>query len=418
MSDSHFQSLDFAAMARLVSKARHSVCYAAPGIHIEVANEIAEVARRFGPELITVCLDFDEHVLRMGFGEFAAVGILRDEGIHINSIKGFRTGLLVVDYEGYIFTPTALYLEADRRPAHAPNAMRLSKEQVMETLARLSPSAKVIAIALSNSAEEKEKIRLQAVELSSEPVSEEQFFRVGKQLEEVPPVKFDVARQVRVFNAYLQYVEMKLAGAAIQRHRLSIPSSIQKLGGSEDLEGRLKTTFDLISKEGKLSSKALEDRLNGIRKNFTRSLGKDHGRVTLKAAKPYLEESLKKFRNELKAHQVKVEKELQGQLDESRKQIVDYYVPHVLKSPPEAMLGQFLKHSEVEARVWLDGELDRVFPKADALIEKMQLDVRYKDVTFETLNQKDFLEAVKEAFPQIDWEKAYSEFRAAGEKDL
>ena len=89
---------------------------------------------------------------------------------------------------------------------------------------------------------------------------------------------------------------MKLAGAAIQRHRLSIPSSIQKLGGNEDLEGRLKTTFDLISKEGKLSSKVLEDRLNGIRKNFTRSLRKDHGRVTLKAAKPYLEESLKKFR--------------------------------------------------------------------------------------------------------------------------
>ena len=48
----------------------------------------------------------------------------------------------------------------------------------------------------------------------------------------------------------------------------------------------------------------------------------------------------------------------------------------------------------------------------------MQLDVRYKDVTFGTLIQKDFLEAVKEAFPQIDWDKAYSEFRAAGEKDL
>ena len=47
----------------------------------------------------------------------------------------------------------------------------------------------------------------------------------------------------------------------------------------------------------------------------------------------------------------------------------------------------------------------------------MQLDVRYKDVTFETLNQRDFLDAVKEAFPRIDWDKAYSEFRAAGEKD-
>jgi len=416
MSDSLFQSLNFADMAYVISKARHSVCYAAPGIHIEVANEIAEVARRLGPELITVCLDFDEHVFRMGFGEFAAVGILRDLGINISSTKGLRTGLLVVDYEGYIFTPTALYLEADRGPANAPNAMRLSKEQVMETLARLSPSAKVIAIALSKSTDEKEKIRHQTVELPSEPLSKEHFFAVGKLLEEVPPVKFDIVRQVRVFNAYLQYVELKLSGAAIQRHRLSIPSNIQKLGGSEDLEGRLRTTFDLISKEGKLSSKVLEDRLNEIRKNFTRSLGKVHGRITLKAAKPHLEESIKNFRNELKIHQLKVEKELQEQIDESRKKIVDYYVPHVLQSPPEAMRGQFLKHSEVEAKVWLEGELNRVFPQADTLIEKMQLDVRYKDVTFETLNQKDFLEAVKEAFPQIDWDKAYSEFRAAGEK--
>jgi hypothetical protein len=101
--------------------------------------------------------------------------------------------------------------------------------------------------------------------------------------------------------AYLQYVELKLTGAAIQRHRLAIPPSIQKLGGSEDLEGRLRTTFDLIEKGGKLSSKALEDALNDIRKNFTPSLGKDHGRVVLKAAKPHLEKRLVQFRKELNA---------------------------------------------------------------------------------------------------------------------
>jgi hypothetical protein len=38
-------------------------------------------------------------------------------------------------------------------------------------------------------------------------------------------------------------------------------------------------------------------------------------------------------------------------------------------------------------------------------------------VTFETLNQEDFLDAVKEAFPQVDWDKAYTEYRAAGEKN-
>ena len=40
-----------------------------------------------------------------------------------------------------------------------------------------------------------------------------------------------------------------------------------------------------------------------------------------------------------------------------------------------------------------------------------------KDVTFETLNRQDFLDAIQEAFPRVNWEKAYEEFRAAGEKE-
>lgn len=52
---------------------------------------------------------------------------------------------------------------------------------------------------------------------------------------------------------------------------MAIPTSIQKLGGSKDLEIRLRTTFELIEKGRKLSSKPLEDALNEIRKNFTPS---------------------------------------------------------------------------------------------------------------------------------------------------
>lgn len=417
MTTSMFLSLDSTEIAHRVADAQHSVCYAAPGIQQEPASAMAVLAKRFGPELITVILDFDERVMRMGFGDLTAVATLRDVGITIRSTPGLRTGFLVVDEEGYIFTPTARYLEADRRDTEAPNALRLSKEQAREALARLSPPAKAIAIAMAKTPEERERIGAQAVEVPSQPVDAHQFTIVEKRLDEVPPVKFDVARQVRVFNAYLQYVEMKLAGAAIQRHRLAIPPSIQKLGGSKDLEGRLRTTFELIEKDGKLSSKDLDDELNEIRKNFTPSLGKDHGRVVLKAAKPHLEERLKDFQEKLRDHQEKVKIKLQEKLEESRKQIIDYYVPRVVASPPDAMRGQFLEFRDADARIWLDGELERVFPKADALILKMQLDVRYKDVTFETLNQRDFLEAVKEAFPRIDWEKAYKEFQAAGQRD-
>lgn len=58
-----------------------------------------------------------------------------------------------------------------------------------------------------------------------------------------------------------------------------------------------------------------------------------------------------------------------------------------------------------------------IVPSAESLIQEMKLEERYKDVTFETLNRDDFLESVKEAFPRVDWEKAYSEFKAAGESE-
>ena len=59
--------------------------------------------------------------------------------------------------------------------------------------------------------------------------------------------------------------------------------------------------------------------------------------------------------------------------------------------------------------------MGRVFPKAADLVEAMRLDVNFKDVTFETLNGVDFLASVRKAFPSVDWDKAYSEFKAAGE---
>jgi hypothetical protein len=416
-TDALFCSLSSPRIADLIRSARQAVCYAAPGIQSDVAQAMVETAGRLGQEMLTVCLDFDERVMRMGYGEIGAVQLLRDAGISVRSAPGLRTAVVIVDTAGFIFTPTALYLEAEPTASAAPNAIRMSGEQVAEALARLSPAAKAIAVAQAKTPEEKRHIEALPLDVGSALVSDVQFAEVGSNLKEAPPVSFDLARQVRVFEAYLQYVELSLTGAAIQRHRLAIPPNIQKLGGSKDLENRLRTTFELIEKGSKLSSKPLEDALNEIRKNFTRSLGKDHGRVVLKAAKPHLTERLATFREKLQKHQADVAAELQKHLDESRDQIIAYYLPRVVETPPDALLGQSLsgKPSEDDARCWLKEELDLVFPSAESLIQEMKLDEGYKDVTFETLNRKDFLESVKTAFPKVNWEMAYDEFRAAGE---
>jgi hypothetical protein len=63
MSEPLFCSIDSAFMADYIRRAQRSICYAAPGIQVQPANAMAELARRFGPELVTVCLDFDERAI-------------------------------------------------------------------------------------------------------------------------------------------------------------------------------------------------------------------------------------------------------------------------------------------------------------------------------------------------------------------
>lgn len=415
MSEPLFLSLGFGQLAAEIGKAERAVCYAAPGIQELAGTALAAAAARLGPKWVTVFIDFDENVLRMGFGTFEAVAAVRKAGVAVQSTPGLRTGLVVIDDFGYIFTPTALFLEAEAHNPLALNAMRLTRTQVAEAQARLSPAAKTMAMLFAKTDEEKQHIREQAVEVPSVVISEEQVAAVATKLEAAPPLNFDVARQVRVFNAYLQYVEMSLTGAAVQRRRLTIPPAIQQLGVGSDIEGRLRTTFDLIDRSGALSSKSLEDRLNSIRKNFTPTLGKKHGRVVLKASKALLEQRLDEFRADLAKHQANVEAELQKGIDASISQIIAYYVPIVTANPPDIIRARTATVTAEVVERWLGQELARVVPTASELVGRMTLDVQFKDVTFETLNQPDFLEGVKAAFPDEDWEKTYRDFIAVGE---
>ena len=418
-TDPLFCSFSPLRIAELIRSAQRAVCYAAPGIQLDLAQAMVETAGRLGKEMLTVSLDFDDRVMRMGYGDIGAVTLLLDAGIAVQSSPGLRTALVVVDNEGYIFTPTALYLEAEPSDGAASNAMRMSGEQVAQALARLSPAAKAIAVAQAKTPEAKQQIEALTVDVVSAPITVAKLAEVQTSLKEVPPVRFDLARQVRVFEPYLQYVELSLSGAAIQSHKLAIPPNIKNLGGGQDFENRLHITFDLIEKGSKLSSKPLADALNEIRKDLTHSLGKDHGRVVSKAQKPRLATRLSEFRAKLKAHQKTVKAELQVHLNASKQQIVDYYLPKVIAAPPDALLGQLMTATPTndDAQRWLKFELDRVFPSAESLIQEMKLDERYKDVTFETLNRDDFLGSVKEAFPNVDWEKAYKEFKAAGQSE-
>lgn len=410
-----FTSLSADSISKHIGKATRRVIYIAPGIWDKAASALAELKVSMPDLLIEVSLDFNEHTLRMGYGSLKAVQVLKDTGITVNHSPGFRSAILIIDNHGWVYTPTARYLEPEPQSLETPNAIHLTEQQINEIAIRVSPHAKKTAIKSASSPEEKERLESILMETGETPVSDHQYSQVCEEIEIAPPVGFDITRQVRVFEPYLQYVELTLTGAAIQRHRVRIPNSLQNLIGAEELEGRLHTTFDLIEKSDALSSKPLEEQLNQIRKDLTPSLGKNHGRVVLKSAKPLLIKRLNELESNLEEHRTKVKAALDAKLEESCKQVVEYYFPLAKENPPDALVGGLLKVDDEAIRSWLETELEASFPNADELISGMDLEDRYKDVTFETLNQPDFLESVQQAFPRINWDRAYNEFKAAGE---
>lgn len=414
-SDVFFKQINSNTLQSLIAQTQKYLCYAAPSIHRPVAEAIVKLSQAIGKDRILIFLDVDENVLRMGYGDIEAIKLLQDAGLYLQHLSGLRNGLIVCDQVGYSYTPTALYLEKEATHHEALNAIRLMPAQIQEVMARLSPATQAIAIALADTPEQQAKIENFKTETQPQAVALAKICQIDQELKAVPPAKFDIARQVRVFQPHFQYVELSLTGAAIQRHKFSIPKSIQNLGADRDLAGRLNTTFDLIDKEASVSSKALDQELRDIRDKLTRSLGKKHGRIVRKAALPRLEQRLNELREKIKQHRSLIHADLEATLEKSKQQILAYYLPLVIENPPDELFGIFGAPTPVQIASWLEDELSKSFPKAQDLINEIQLDVHYKDVTFDTLNRDDFLSSIKAAYPEQSWDQTYHDFLAAGE---
>lgn len=415
MDDAQFFTyIDTEKLCSLIQNATQSVIYAAPGVRLAVAKALMQASLDLGEGMVTVCLDVSEQSIRMGFGDFDALEDL-DAFVNINNIPNLRFALIIVDGQGYSYAPAALYLESEQSTSLGFNAIKLTEHQVVEATTRLSPAAKAIALASCKTEEQREKITSTIPEIPNTPLKEQVINTIDNSIKNNPLLKFDVTRQVRVYSSYLQYVELSMTGAAIQRQKISMPESLQALGtANTELEGRFKTSFDLLAKDHTLSSKKLEKDLKEIRDKFTSSLGKDRGRVLLVRNKKRFLKKIEELDKKLTEHGKAVQQNLQQSIDDSKEAIVNIYVPILKDNHLEDMVIEIGESPNDDAiRKWLSEQLNGVFPCADELIKKMELRYDFKDLTYETLNKKEFVDNVKKAFIYEDWDKAYQESIAA-----
>lgn len=400
----------------LINSARSRLVAVSPALSKAVAEALCDRWRELGPEAVTVIIDVDPEVYRLGYGNFQALDILERTaaslGTMVSKQQGIRIGLLIADARTMIYSPTPLLIEAGPCYPDNPNAVLLENapDQVLQELGHGQNGVKDRQIGMDKAT---------VFEITA----------ISQDLQGNPPQKFDIARTVRVFNAQFEFVEFELKGCYISRRRVPIPNDL--MGLADDNARRLmKSSYGLIDDKGLefhkqgedkgndskkpkvLSETAISDKKNKITTGFLISL-KGYGSVILRSNKDAFVEKVNELRGDVARYQEYVTEHITEGIESNLQSLSNVLLPRVEASPPERW-RKFTggNRSKTDLQRLLEVDLRKAFDAAKkSVVDEMRVNLVFKGVTYESLHDEAFLKIVQEAIPML--QSVADEFDAA-----
>ena len=370
-----------------ISCAKHRLVLIAPGISESVAKVVAAKWNELGRNGVQVVLDPDPEVCRLGFGDLAALTLLHNVatrfGSRIHQQQGLRVGVIITDETTTIYSPTARLVEAGGLPGEKFNAIRFDAP-VLD-----SPSGASY-------------FDLSGLDLHPAPLEVTDIARTTEDLAADPPVKFDLARKVRVFNARFEFVEFELHGLFLSRKRVRIESDLVGLAEDPKAQKLLQSSFQLIEDSSESSGNRVINLKKYIVKEYLISLT-GYGTVILRTRKEQFEKAVKILERYVQRFQKRLKEQLQTAIDSNRETLTQALLPGVVAKPPKRwtrFLGNNPRREEVERM--LRAELGRTFGKAEDVIQDMEVKAIFKGVTYESLNDPEFIRVASEQIPSLD----------------
>ena len=385
-----------------IEAAHNRLLFMAPGLSLKLARAISQKWLILDPHQVNVILDVDPEVCRLGYGELDALRLMEERARHVGSLvchqPGIRIGLLVADDTVIVFSPTPLLIEAGSTQPNHPNAIRL--DGLPMNVAR--------DVGLGENGIEDQTIGL-------EKVPSEKIQKVADELKTNPPVKFDIARKVLVFNAFFEFVEFELRGCFISRKTVPIQSDLIGLAKDEKAREKLRSSFKLIDENSKLSDKQITELKNRIAKDHLITL-KGYGTVVLRTNKPAFEKAVKELEAKVKEFQKSVEIGLEEEIKANKQLLLDALLPSVQMNLPERW-KKFIgtSPSKDQVKKMLEKDLTATFGSAKSIIKEMKVSLIFKGVTYELLNNEEFIKVASKAIPSL--ESLYQESIAAVSSD-
>lgn len=392
-------TVDDVYLCQLIQSVKRRLVYMTPGMSDQVAEAVCRKWDELTPAAVNIILDVDPEVCRMGFGTIDAIKKLNEKarkiGTAIHEQPGVRIALLIADDVTLFFAPTPLLIEGGSDAQVRPNAVKLN----------LVPADIARDMGLENASER--------AAVGTSPISPTKIMETSNDLVRNPPMKFDIARKVRVFNSQIEFVEFELRGHQIGKRKVNIPSDLLGLAKDDKTKKLLHSSFQLIDDEdAKISGAEITDHKQKIVNDFLVNLP-NFGNVILRSKKEEFEAAVNDLEKHIEAFQKELEAKLQKAINKNRTTLVNALAPAVIAQTPDRW-KKFLPSnpSPDDIRQVLDCELSDHFGTAEMNLKKINVSLIFKGVTYETLNNPKFILTVKNRMPILN---LYEEYEAAKE---
>lgn len=113
---STFQEVNDASLIKLIGEAQRRVVFVAPGVHQAVAEALGQRLAEIDRLQVTVVIDPDEDVCRIGYGDAKGLELLSSyadrQSFVLMAQPGLRVGVLLVDDVTLVWSPTPRSVEA------------------------------------------------------------------------------------------------------------------------------------------------------------------------------------------------------------------------------------------------------------------------------------------------------------------
>ena len=421
--------------------AKDRVIFVAPGVSEAVAMALVDAHQHC--RSVTVILDADEEVCRIGYGDLNGFEYLTEHGwkIELRKHSGVRLGLLMADKVVTIWSPTPRAVDGDRKPDQ-PNAIVLdggiAEDSTVgdpaqpETVQRAivdttNPDGGTVPAGVFSLADQL-AMRLDDEHIGEQRLQPEELKEVVKELKENPPAPFDLARKVRVFSSKFQYVETELRGAEWTERRIKLSGLLLNSDLPDSLQDILETQIHPFRTRGdvpidvpcivrgqiaynqhgeKIRVPMTQRDMEGIWKDIRdRYLFRVPGFGSLVRKR-----ELASFRSEAEAFE-RVLQDWATQFRQQAKQDEDDLVSDIVNS----IEGRIEQSGRKEDFHKID--LNTVVRSGLAGMRVIQPHVRIviKDVSWESSRDQEFTTALRRALPAEDLRGWFDEFVAAQER--